>query len=168
MTRTQLALALGVALIAGTLAGWFRPVPIGAKQADNNASSWNLALTGVPERSSAAQFAALSGLRWVGDTAGDGMGGDGSASTDWTLRGLLRPEGAALVQVGTDPLIKRIPTGAILPDGSRLAAVERDSAIIDRDGCRTRRSLYPQPATDTSLEGAECITAGPDKETPQP
>lgn len=107
----------------------------------------------------------MRGLRWTGDT--DGSGGN-STPADWVLRGVLPIEGAILVQVGTDPLIRRIKTGDILPDRSRLTAVERDAAMIERDGCQIRRHLYPRPADESKPEGSTCAAAGTDKDTPQP
>lgn len=165
MTRLQMALILTAGALLGALAGWFRPVEAAGKQGGNRAAQWSLPPAAALERSTAAQSATMRGLRWVGDTGG---AGGGSTSADWVLRGVLPIEGAILVQVGTDPLIKRINTGDILPDRSRLTAVERDAVMIERDGCQTRRHLYPRPANESTPESATCAAAGIDKETPQP
>lgn len=157
MTRQQLALVLATGIIVGALAGWLRPVPVVEKPSDNDTSSWSLPPGTALERSTSAQFAAMQGMRWVGDNSDPG--GDGSAPV-WTLRGLLPAEGAILVQIGTEP-IKRIQSGDILPDRSRLISVDRNSAMIERDGCQTRRNLYPHPADENTPEGSECAATGP-------
>lgn len=165
MTRQQLTLLLAAGAVVGALAGWFRPVAVTGKQSGNGAAQWSLPPAAALERSTAAQFAAVRGLRWVGDAGGSG---GGNTSADWVLHGVLPIEGAILIQVGAEPLIKRVNTGDILPDRSRLTAVERDAAVIERDGCQTRRHLYPLPADESKPQSSTCATAGIDQDTPQP
>ncbi len=161
MTRLQVTLILAAGAMVGAVSGWLRPVPIADGAATGDAARWTLSSTAALERSSAAQFAATHALRWVGD------GGNGvHTPTEWTLQGLLQSEDAILVQIGNDPLMKLIPVGGTLPDGSRLAAVERDAAMIERDGCQTRRNLYPQPAHGSTTESTGCTLPAPSQDIP--
>ena len=70
-------------------------------------------------------------------------------------------EAADLVKAGNDPLIKRVGAGDTLPDGSRLVSVGTNGILIDRDGCRMRRPLYPAPEQDKT--SGECLPAGNDR-----
>lgn len=160
MRRIHLALALGAGLAIGAIGGWLRPVPELSTQANAGNGQWNLPPAEALERSSAAQFAIARSLRWVGAGHAAADGGP------WELRGVLPPEGTILVQSGTPARISRVKIGDILPDGSRLAAVERDAAVLDRDGCRVRHPLYARPADETL--SSECANAAPEKETPTP
>lgn len=166
MKRIHYLAILATGLLVGALGGWFRPASSGAALADAGTAQWSLPTEASLERSSAAQVTEARMVRWVGDAAGGGDGG--TLSQSWTLRGLLRPEGVALVQSGSDPQITRVEIDGILPDGSRLVAVERDSVSVERDGCRTRHPLYLDPTAEKSSDGADCAAGALDKETPQP
>ncbi|MGN6111803.1 MAG: hypothetical protein ACTHOC_02125 [Luteimonas sp.] len=139
----KLRMAVVVPLLAiavGGVAGWFRPfqAPVGAT--GGGAGAWSLPATAQLERSSAAQYAAIRAVPWVGT----GTGPVGATTSEWTLLGLVgRPDDrAVLVQAGKDPLIKRLGAGDTLPDGSRLISVGSDGIVVDRNGCRVRRPLY--------------------------
>ena len=70
---------------------------------------------------------------------------------DWTLKAILNGENAILIQSGKEALISRAEVGATLPDGSRLLALKGDIAVVERDGCRMDRHLYPRaPNSDSS------------------
>lgn len=162
MNRQMLGLAaIGVVLLAG-VAGWFRPIPRPATTATTQRSAWHLPTSAELERSSIAQFAAIRGVAW----AGDGGAGIGDPSAQWTLRGILGlQDRVALIQSGSDPLVRSFRPGDTLPDRSKLVAVGRDSVVVDRDGCRTNRPLHPLSKND---RGGECAPPGTDKETPPP
>jgi hypothetical protein len=80
--------------------------------------------------------------------------------------GLVGPAGdrAVLVRVGNDPLIKPYRAGDTLPDGSRLESVGSSGIVIDHDGCRMRRPLYPAGTDNPPNQPAEdaCEPAGTD------
>lgn len=161
--HTMMLAAAGVVALAG-VAGWWRPIPAPASATAAQQAAWHLPTAAGLERSSIEQFAATSGVAWLGD----GVGG-GGAAVQWTLRGIVGPDNpAVLVQAGTDPLIKRLQSGDTLPDGSRLVAVLRDRVVVERDGCRTQRPLYPPAIAATPAPAAGCMPPGTDKETPQP
>ena len=160
---TMILAAAGVVALAG-VAGWWRPIPAPAIATAAQQAAWHLPTAAELERSSIEQFAATSGVAWLGD----GVGG-GSAALQWTLRGIVGPDNpAVLVQVGTDPLIKRVRSGDILPDGSKVVAVLRSSVVVERDGCQTRRPLYRLASAAAPDPGAGCSTPGTNKDTPQP
>lgn len=161
MTPRHIGGVLLVGALSGLVAGWLRPVPEDAGQADGGGADWSVPSPSVAERSSAASFEIAMGIRWVGGVPAHAE--QEEAATQWTLQGVLLPEGAALIQVGAEPLIKRFQTGDILPDGSRLAAVERDAIELDRGGCRERRTLYPS-SPNSGAAGAGCTTATPEEE----
>lgn len=155
MTPWQRWVASGTALLAIALTlGWFRPIPPEARTPSRIDTAWKLPAQTDLERSSAAQFAATAGLKWLGDAASSSTAVDG---TPWTLLGLVRgPDLAVLVKSGSDPLIKRVMPGDTLPDGSRLTEIQPDAVIVEKDGCRTRRPLYQQ-SQDPPAQG--CGTA---------
>jgi hypothetical protein len=158
MTRRNAWLACGACVLGAAVAGWFRPTPLATNAVGPHDTAWRLPTPASLERSSAAQFAATRGVAWVGS----GGAAAGTPSAEWTLLGLVgRPDDRAiLVKAGNDPLIKRVGAGDTLPDGSRLVSVGKDDILIDRDGCRVRRPLYPAPE-DTPP--ADCMPAGNDR-----
>lgn len=143
--------------LAGAIVGWLRPIP-GRDDATGDAAwEWRPIPAEIIVRSTAALFAQAQQLRWQGDRLIE----DGEAEAqkvEWTLRGVLLPEAEILVQTGTNPLIERFATGDILPDGSKVAAVERDAVMLDRDGCRYRRPLYASTPAGMPAD-AECDQA---------
>lgn len=158
-------LVLAGALV-GALAGWLRPVPLESSAAGAGTSAWTLPPEHAATRTAASLFELALNLRWVGDVPLASQEQDEAAAVQWVLHGILLPEAAILVQVGADPLIKRFATGDILPDGSRVAFVERDAVVLDRGGCHHRRSLYPSaPATGDAEAG--CVPAGHQEEVPE-
>ena len=160
--RNMILAAAGVVALAG-VAGWWRPIPATASATAAHQTAWHLPTAAELERSSIEQVAATSGVAWLGD----GVGG-GSAAVQWTLRAIVGPDNpAVLVQAATDPLIKRLHSGDTLPDGSTLVAVLRDRVVVERDGCRTQRPLYPPASAATPAPAEECMPPGTDKETPQ-
>jgi hypothetical protein len=158
MTRRDALLAGGCIAVAA-IAGWFRPTTLATNAIGAHDAAWRLPTAASLERSSAAQFAATRGVSWVGS----GPAGAGTPSSEWTLLGLVgRPDDrAVLVKAGKDPLIKRVGAGDTLPDGSRLVSVGTNGILIDRDGCRMRRPLYPAPEQDKT--SGECLPAGNDR-----
>jgi len=164
MKRMTMGLVAGGVVVLAGVAGWYRPVPKPGSAATAHQAPWRLPTTAELERSSIEQFAAIRDVAWVGD----GAAGDGP-SAQWTLRGIVDREGTAiLVQVGSDPLIKRFSSGDTLPDGSRLVAIERGGIIVEREGCRSMLPLYKPATGNTQAAGGDCASAGPDQEKPQP
>lgn len=166
MNRMTMGLAATAVVVLAAVAGWFRPIAKEAKTVAAADNPWRVPDASALERSSIEQFAAIRGVRWLGD---GGAGAVGTSSAQWTLRGVVGPlHAAALVQVGQDPLIKRFEPGDTLPDGSHLDAVERNGIVIDRDGCRLRLPLYVRAKDKTSAPDADCLATGTTKETHQP
>lgn len=162
MTRTRLWAAILVAIAIGSVAGWLRPLPTLESAMDKGSSAgWQLPAPETLERSSVELSSQARALAWVGDT---GTGGS-AAPQDWILKAILTGEDAILLQSGKESLISRAEVGATLPDGSRLVALRGDTAIIERDGCRMDRPLYPRASDSGS---SECKTAIPQKDTQQP
>jgi hypothetical protein len=145
-------LAALVVVALAALAGWYRPIPAASGQAIRHEAAWKLPGPASLERSSAAQFAALQGVAWIGGDAADGGNGG------WTLVGVSERanEPAALVRNGSGPLIKRYQTGDTLPDGSRLVSIGRNGIVTERGGCRVERLLYAPSATAAPEGAAEC------------
>lgn len=166
MNRSTMMLAAGGVVVLAGVAGWFRPMPRPASATTAHQTAWRLPTAAELERSSIEQFAAIRGVTWVGD----GGAGGGDPSAQWTLRGIVGrfDDRAVLVQVGSDPLIKRLQSGDTLPDGSRLVAVERNGIVVERDGCRTQRPLYPLASNVPQDPADGCASPGTDKETPLP
>ena len=162
MTRARLAWAVLAAAVAGAaLAGWWRPVPLEIHAAGARGGPWRLPDPARLERSSAADFAEVLQVAWVGTGGAVVTPGD----TSWQLLGLVgRPDDRAiLVSVANDPVIKRYGAGDTLPDGSRLVRVGSDGIVIDRQGCRVRRPLYaPPPENDPARAAEECLAPGTD------
>ena len=158
-----IGIVAGVAVLAG-VAGWFRPMPPATDIAGRHQAQWRLPDQAGLERSTAAPFAATSGVAWFGES-GDAGGGGGLAAS-WTLLGVVGPPGdrAVLVQAGSDPVIKRLHSGDNLPDGSKLVTVGSSGVVIDRDGCRIERPLYPgadaADAADPAGAAEGCRPAG--------
>ena len=164
MRRHHLLLALSAGLLVGVLAGWFQSLPPNASGENDSDAPWALPDATTLERSSAMLDAGARALRWVGgNQGGDTQGGPAS---EWTLLGILPRENAVLVRAGSGDAISRVEVGATLPDGARLASVARDSAMIERDGCRVGRPLYPRPTGDTAPSA--CNDGAPPKEAPSP
>lgn len=158
-------LLVGGALV-GAVAGWLRPIPPDSAAAEAGTSEWTLPPEHTATRTAASLFELALNLRWVGDVPPASEEQDEAAAVEWALRGILLPEAAILVQVGADPLIKRFGTGDILPDGSRVASVERDAVVLDRGGCHHRRSLYPSAPSEGDGETG-CVPAGHQEEVPE-
>lgn len=158
MNIRRLGLIAAGFIALAALAGWLRPIPDEASVSAARTAQWRLPTRTELERSSAESINAAQGVAWIGDggdTAGAGSG------VQWTLRGIMRdPEPVALVQVGTEPLIKRLKTGDILPDGSRLVAVEKGGVVTERAGCEVRRPLYP--STQSGDPAPACASPGTD------
>lgn len=162
MTRTRIVAALIASVAAGGVAGWFRPLPAMEATADKQPQiDWRLPAGEMLERSSAALLSQARTLRWMGD----GSAGTGGTPQDWTLKAILGGENAILVQSGKEPLISRADVGATLPDGSRLIALRGDIVVVELDGCRMDRHLYPRASNSDS---SECRTATPQKDAQQP
>ena len=157
--RAIAAVSAGIVLAAAVV-GWVRPIELPVGSVAGGSGAWRLPAGADLERSTAAQYAAIRGVAWVGM---QGSAGPGGAASEWTLLGLVgRPDDrAALVRVGKDPLIKRFSAGDTLPDGSRLVEVGSSGIAIDRDGCRIRRALYPSPE-DAATTADACTTPGND------
>jgi len=154
--RLQLIAAGVVALAA--LAGWLRPIPDEASVSASRTAQWRLPARADLERSSAQHISAAQGVVWIGDGVGSAGAGSG---VQWTLRGILGgPEPVALVQVGAEPLMKQLKTGDILPDGSRLVAVEEGGVVVERAGCKERRPLYPSAESVDPAPGEACASPG--------
>ncbi len=168
MTRTRIMLLLAAGLIAGALAGWIRPVPSGLGASADAGGEWSLLPAAAVERASAEMLETALQLRWVGGGAGQDAAGSEAVDTSWTLRGLLPTQESVLVQTGADPLIKRMATGDILPDGSRIIAVESDAVTVQLDDCQIRRNLYPRADDNRPLPDQVCTEMSPEKETSPP
>lgn len=164
MTRRTLLPVMATATLLGALAGWFGPQTTPAANAAGSDGLWNLPDATALERANASQVAATRSLTWVGEGGATDSGG-GEAS-EWILLGVLPAQGAVLVQRAGTSEISRVKIGDTLPDGSRLVAVERDVALIARDGCRVRQYLYEQPAGQATPP--ECAVDAPAKEVLQP
>lgn len=162
MTRRMGMIAAASTIVLAAVAGWFRPLPPLDGAASTRPQQWRLPAAADLERSSAAQFVAISDVRWLGE---DGSA-DGGPGTQWTLLGVVGTEldRAILVKAGSDPLIKRLHSGDTLPDGSKLVAVGSSGIVIDRDGCRTERPLYPSAGATVGgeSEGEGCLPPGDD------
>ena len=160
MTRRTMAFAAAAVVVLAGVAGWFRPMPTPVGAASAHQPKWRLPRAADLERSTAAQFAAISRVTWLGD-AGAGAGGPGA---QWTLLGVVgRPDDRAiLVRAGSDPLIKRLHSGDTLPDGSKLVTEGSRGIVVDRDGCRTIRPLYPldRAATPADAGDGACTPPG--------
>lgn len=164
MKRMQLGMAMLAAATIGSLTGWFRPIPLPSSMSDHEQQvSWQLPSAATLERSSAALSSRAQSLRWAGDAAPDGAS-DFSVQ-DWTLKAILNRDEAILIQSGKDSLISRTEVGASLPDGSRLLALKGDIAVIELDGCRIDKHLYPRASNSNS---SECKAPTSHTDTQQP
>ena len=82
MNRRLTLLAAIAAVALAAVAGWFRPIPPALAHASRHEAAWRLPDPASLERSSAAQFAALRGVAWIGgDTAGGGGGDAGHGAS---------------------------------------------------------------------------------------
>ena len=162
MNRIRLAVALVAVLLAGSVAGWLRPLPTLSTAAKHEPQAgWQLPPQDTLERSSAAMFAQARTLKWVGDATSAGS----ATAQDWILKAILSGEDAILIQSGKETLISRAEVGATLPDGSRLLAVRGDTVVVELDGCRMDRQLYPR-ASDS--DSSECKATTLPKDMQQP
>ena len=162
MNRTsRLLAATGIVVLAG-VAGWFRPVPQAGGKAASQQGAWSLPTPEALQRSSVELFRQARGAAWVGA----GGSGGGEAGVTWTLLG-VSDQGdarAARVRVGSDPLIKRYQSGDTLPDGSKIVSVGNNGIVIEKDGCRMQRALYPTVG-DPPPEGTDgCPAPGKHQE----
>jgi hypothetical protein len=160
--RALIAAAAGCVGLAA-LAGWLRPLDLPVGATGGGAGQWRLPGAATLERSPMAEFAQARALGWVGTGGGNAAAAEDGGSSEWTLLGLVgrSDDRAILVQAGNDPLIKRLGAGDTLPDGSRLVSVGSDGIVIERDGCQSRRPLYPV-AEDTGTDPAasDCLPPG--------
>lgn len=154
---TVLSVVVASAMLGG-VAGWLRPLPQETSTAAAHDQAWWLPAPADLERSTAAQFAAISDVPWLGDATPTGQ------VAEWTLLGVVgRPDDRAiLIRVGSEPLIKRLRSGDTLPDGSKLIAVGSDGVMIDRGGCRTKRPLYPSAQASAPADAIACEPASRD------
>lgn len=157
MKRVHLAVGAGVVLLA-FVAGWMRPIEPTAGDRVQPAPAWRLPDPDDLERSGARQLAAIERIRWLGD--------DGTATApqrvEWRLIGVVGPETdrIALVSSGKPPLIKQFQTGDTLPDGSILASVGSGGVIVELDGCRMHRPIYPAARNTRANARGDCDPAG--------
>lgn len=151
----RLWLAGGVVAFA-MLLGWYRPLPPPSDATGDREGEWQLPEFSTLERSNSELFAATQGVVWVGGTAA------GAPGAEWTLRGISDRDGRgiALVQAGSDPVIKRFQAGDTLPDGSILIEVGDSGIVVERDGCRGKRSLYPAGGAAGSGDADDCAQPG--------
>lgn len=162
MKRTRLAIAALAAVAIGSVAGWLRPLPATlAAEGQERQASWRLPSKDDLERSSVDLSSRARTLKWVGDSSS----GESSLPQDWILKAILRGEDAILIQSGKESLITRAEVGATLPDGSRLLALQGDIAVVELDGCRMDRHLYPRASNSDS---SECKAATLQKDAQQP
>ncbi|MCR6686524.1 hypothetical protein [Pseudoxanthomonas sp.] len=174
MTPSRRAyLVAALTAVAGLAAGAAWPPPPIPKSQEGT-DGWALPEHGLQRLSPKAMDEAGS-IRWLGDGSGDGQ------VQEWRLVGILQaPQPVALVMVAaTQPSAQggrqkqkpargqslRLEPGAALPDGSLLAAIERDTITVERDGCRRTYKLYrPQPV---STSGACADTPAPEQRKSQ-
>ncbi len=143
--------------------GWLRPLPAIDPSTDKvRESDWRLPSSEALERSSATLSTQARTLNWSGDSI---SGASTNSPQDWALKAILGQKNAILLQSGKEALISLAEVGATLPDGSRLLAVRGDTVVVELDGCRMDRHLYPRASDPDS---PECKTATPQKETQQP
>lgn len=159
MTPRLMAGILAGALAVGLIAGWLRPIPDPPREDGDTIGDWQLPSREALERTSDTLFQSALALRWEADT-GLQSEAEAEAATQWRLRALLLPEQLILASIGDDPAVQRFGQGDILPDGSRLVAVEQDGVVLERGNCRERRSLYPAPDNP----GVECAESDPNEE----
>ncbi len=163
MKRLHLIASLAAAAVVGGLLGWFRSIPsaLDAPRTGGQHSAQALPAPHTLERSSATLFSQARTLGWLGDSNG---GDDSSFRVQWTLKAVLVAEDAILLESSKEALIIRAKVGATLPDGSRLIAVKGDVAVVELDGCRIDRYLYPR-ASDS--DSSECKAVSPKKDPQQ-
>ena len=158
----RLAIAAGAACVAlAALAGWLRPLDLPVGATGGGAGRWQLPDPAMLERAPIAQFAQARAVGWVG--TGSGPVAAAGGSSEWTLLGLVgrSDDRAILVKAGNDPLIKRLSAGDTLPDGSRLVSVGSNGIVIERDGCQSRRPLYPvSEDAGTDPVASDCLPPG--------
>jgi len=158
IARQRLMLLLGGGLAAGIAIGAAWPPPPIPKTSGQE-GEWVLPDAATLERFSADAFASASkGLKWEGAAATEE-----AARKSWRLAGFLYgADTFALIESeGAARRAQQAKPGDALPDGSRLAGIERDTITTELDGCRQVYQLYrPKPisrsdACDTSAGDAE-------------
>ncbi|KAF1686628.1 hypothetical protein B1992_06880 [Pseudoxanthomonas broegbernensis] len=154
--RTVLLLAAGAATGVALGAAW-PPPPIPKSRED--AAEWTLPADAL-ERLPRDAVTRAGQVRWLGEKGADG---DGQASQEWRLAGILQtPQPVALVVTpGKQKQSFRLEPGATLPDGSRLAAIEGDTATVERGACTLVYQLHRSQPIRTS---GPCSAGTPDTE----
>ena len=178
-------LYLASAGVAGLVIGAAWPPPPLHKLKEQG-NEWSLPTTADIARHVPQDMSAVtSGLRWKGETGGEGG--------DWRLAGVVHDPGPAILlmpstsaagprpraaarrgdrppatdSAGSDatrPDVMRIAVGDALPDGSVLQLVDGDKAVTKRDACITTYQLFQTQPIDTSAGCKE--PEAPDRGTP--
>ena len=153
--------------ILGVVVGVFLPIRA-PSTAPVSEQAWQL-----PTLASANPYtdAAAAGVRrasyWGAATAASVP-----AQLKWELRAILtRPSPRIAITTGARKDTVWIPLYGKLPDGSALVGVDRDTAWIERDGCRSARKLYPvgdEARADPCADAATAAKLSPEPGTRMP
>lgn len=137
---------LGLAL--GSMVGLFLPIrapaPVKATPVQ-----WSLpSLASTRPYTEAAGNSVRGAAFWGADTqAADRR----RPQATWKLRAIVtRPTARIAVATGGKNETVWVRMGGTLPDGSRLVALDRDTAWTERAGCRSPHALYPLPGDQES------------------
>lgn len=140
-----LAIALSVGIVTGL--AW-PPPPIPRAQRATEVA-WSLPSSDALQRLPAGAADAIKqNLRWAGEAAVTAE--DAEASSQWRLAGIVRgPSPAVLVQLATGK-IEEYAQDAELPDGTRVARIDSDTVIFEREGCAQEHRLHHPPPQEDS------------------
>lgn len=165
MTHAKRVYVSGAAVVAlAALAGWLWPVPKDIPPGSLPAEDWRIPSASEIERSNATLINQARAIHWPSTGAGSA---DGNPDASWTLAGIVLDEGVpiALVRPGSGTELLRLQEGASLPDGHRLARVERDAIVVDAAGCLRRHPLYPDVDGNEDARGCTRAPSSPGSAT---
>lgn len=131
MRRVYLVVA--ACIIGGLIIGASWPPPPIPRQRDD-VGQWSLPPREQIARFSSDAFTEAGKLRWRADAS---EGGDApSAAVAWQFAGLTEAgrTQALVIEAGTRQA-RRLVAGELLPDGSRLVSIDRDTITVDLEGC---------------------------------
>lgn len=136
--------AAAVGAVLGVTIGLFLPIHA-APPTRGQALNWNLPSPQSVRRFDLAQYESLKTAGfWDTQAAARGTG-----TSAWTLRAIMtRPIAQVAVSTPGKNEQKWVRLGGTLPDGTILAAIDRDAIWFEQDGCRRVKRLYASTGKD--------------------
>lgn len=149
LRRHPLWVGSALGAVIGTIIGLFLPIRVADTKPARDAR-WDLPTLAATRSYTEASAAGARGATYWGEQSKTNA--RAAQKLQWTLKAIVsRPIPRIAVAHGSRNEISWVGLGGALPDGAVLVALDRDTAWVERDGCRSPRPLYSSsldPAAD--------------------